>query len=100
MQGKCAVIQLICVDESERQFGFVHIIPKSLICIEAVQANDVINATTGASEWRRTWRYILQAAVTIPLIQHHRNNKGTLKRPKLPKNMAFLGSVKTPISAS
>ena len=79
MQGKCAVIELTCVDESERQFSFVHIIPKIMICIEAVQANDVINATAGASEWRRSQRYILQVAVTIPLIQHHRNNKETLK---------------------
>ena len=79
MQGKCTVIQLICVDESVRQFGFVHIIPTSMICIEAVQANDVINATAGVSEWRRSRRYILQVAVTIRLMQYHRNNKEILK---------------------
>lgn len=49
MQGKCAVIQLICVDESERQFGFVHTILGIVLCIEAAQANDVIYATAGAS---------------------------------------------------
>ena len=50
MQGKCAVIELTCVDESEQQFGFVYTIPGIVLCIEAVQANDVINATAGASE--------------------------------------------------
>ena len=50
MQGKCAVIELTCVDESEQQFGFVHTIPGIVLCIEAVQTNDVINATAGASE--------------------------------------------------
>ena len=49
MQGKCAVIELTCVDESEQQFGFVHTIPGIVLCIEAVQANDVIYATAGAS---------------------------------------------------
>lgn len=49
MQGKCAVIELTCVDESEQQFGFVHTIPIIMICIEAVQANDVIYAIAGAS---------------------------------------------------
>ncbi len=79
MQGKCAVIELTCVDESEQQFGFVHTIHGIVLCIEAVQANDVINATAGASEWLRTRHYILQVAVTIPLMQYHRNNKETLK---------------------
>ena len=27
MQGECAVIELTCVNESERQFGFVHTTP-------------------------------------------------------------------------
>ena len=49
MQGKCAVIELTCVDESEQQFGFVHTIPGIVLCIEAVQVNDVIYATAGAS---------------------------------------------------
>ena len=49
MQGKCAVIELTCVDESEQQFGFVHTIPGIVLCIEAVQAKDVIYATAGAS---------------------------------------------------
>ena len=66
MQGKCAVIQLICVDESERQFGFVHTIAIIMICNDAIQANDVINATVSALEWRRSLRYVLQVAVTIP----------------------------------
>ena len=75
MQGKCAVIELTCVDESERQFGFVYTIPGIMILIEAIQANDVINASAAALEWRWSQRYILQAAVTTSLMQFHRNDK-------------------------
>ena len=53
MQGECTVIKLTCVDESERLFGFVHTIPGIMICVKVVQTNDVINAITAASEWRR-----------------------------------------------
>ncbi|MBR5170766.1 MAG: hypothetical protein IKW85_09395 [Muribaculaceae bacterium] len=31
------------MDESERQFGFVHAIPGIVILIDAIQANDVIS---------------------------------------------------------
>ena len=50
MQGEWAVIELTRVDESERQFGFVHSMPGIIILIEAIQANDDINATAAASE--------------------------------------------------
>jgi hypothetical protein len=49
MQGECMVIELTCVDESERQFGFIHAIHGIMIFVEAIQANDVINATAAAS---------------------------------------------------
>ena len=35
----CAVMELTCVEESERQFGFVHAI---LICSATIQVNDVM----------------------------------------------------------
>ena len=50
MQGECAVIELTCVNESERQFGFVHTTPGIMILIATIQANEVINATAAASE--------------------------------------------------
>ena len=59
MQGECTVIKLTCVDESERPIGFVHTIPGIMISAGALQANDVINATAAAPEWRRSQRYIL-----------------------------------------
>ena len=34
-------MELTCVDESERQFGFVHAIPGIVIRIDTIQANDV-----------------------------------------------------------
>ena len=94
MQGECAVIELTCVGESERQFGFVHTIPIIMICIDVVQANDVINATAGASKWWRSRRDILQVAVIIPLMQHHRNNKETSKWPKSAKICLISGHCK------
>ena len=48
MQGECTVIKLTCVDESERQFGFVHTTPGIMILIATIQANDVTNATATA----------------------------------------------------
>ena len=35
----CAVMELTCVEESERLFGFVHAI---LICSATIQVNDVM----------------------------------------------------------
>ena len=37
----CAVMELTRMDESERQFGFVHAIPGIAIRIDTIQANDV-----------------------------------------------------------
>ena len=64
MQGECTVIKLTCVDESERLSGFIHTIPGIMRCVKVVQTNNVINATAAASEWRRSRRYVLQAAVS------------------------------------
>ena len=75
MQGECAVIEPTCVDEFERQFGFVHTIPRIMILIATIQANDVINATTAVLEWQRSRRYILQEAVTTSLLQFLRNDE-------------------------
>ena len=50
MHGEWAVMELTCVDESERQFGFIHAIQGIMIFVEAIQANDVINATAAVSE--------------------------------------------------
>ena len=36
MQGEYAVIELTCVDESERQYGFIHAILGIMIIIEAI----------------------------------------------------------------
>ena len=89
MQGKCAVIELTCVDESERQFGFVYTIPGIMILIEAIQANDVINATAATPKRQRSRRYILQAAVITSLMQYNRNDKETWKSPKSAKKRHF-----------
>ena len=91
MQGKCAVIELTCLDESERQFGFVHSNPGIMILIEAFHANDVINTSAAALEWQRSRRYILQAAVTISLMQYNRNDKETWKSPKSVQKRHFVG---------
>ena len=89
MQGECAVIELTCVDESKRQFGFVHTIPGIMILIEAIQANDVINAIAATPKRRRSRRYNVQAAVTTSLMQFHRNGKETWKSPKSAKKRHF-----------
>lgn len=89
MQGECAVIEHICADESERQFGFIHAILEIMILFEAIQANDVINANAAALKWRRSRRYILQAAVTTSLMQYNRNDKETWESPKSAQKRHF-----------
>jgi hypothetical protein len=61
-----------------------------MIFVEAIQANDVINATAAASGWQRSRRYILQATVTTSLSQFLRNDRETRKSAELCKNVQSL----------
>ena len=100
MQAECTVIELTCVDKSERSIGFVHTIPGIMISAGALQANDVINATAAAPKQQLSRRYILQAAVTTSQMQYLRNSRENQPRGEVPKNAFFRGGVKILISTS
>ena len=89
MQAECTVIELTCVDKSERSIGFVHTIPGIMISAGALQANDVINATAAAPKQQLSRRYILQAAVTTSQMQYLRNSRENQPRRRSAQKRLF-----------